>query len=98
MRKVSSDERGERKRAVITGHERLWTSRPRPDRASWEQPHGRRGSLSLESATVAQSRPNAPSPTTRTCAMTHSNPCIDKLFRDARTHNAWLDKPINDDT
>jgi nitroreductase len=30
--------------------------------------------------------------------MTHSNPCIDKLFRDARTHNAWLDKPVSDET
>ena len=30
--------------------------------------------------------------------MTHSNPCIDKLFRDAHTHNAWLDKPVSDET
>src|SRR5438309_6460849 len=30
--------------------------------------------------------------------MTRSNPCIDKLFRDARTHNAWLDKPVSDET
>ena len=30
--------------------------------------------------------------------MTRSNPCIDKLFRDARTHNAWVDKPVNDET
>jgi nitroreductase len=30
--------------------------------------------------------------------MSRSNPCIDKLFRDARTHNAWLDKPVSDET
>ena len=30
--------------------------------------------------------------------MTHSNLCIDRLFRDARTHNAWLDKPVSDET
>ena len=29
--------------------------------------------------------------------MTDSNPCIDKLFRDARTHGAWLDKPVSDE-
>jgi hypothetical protein len=23
---------------------------------------------------------------------------LDQLFRDARTHNAWLDKPVTDDT
>src|SRR6202171_2993430 len=30
--------------------------------------------------------------------MTDSNPCIDQLFRDARTHGAWLDKPVSDET
>jgi hypothetical protein len=30
--------------------------------------------------------------------MTRSNPCIDKLLRDARNHNAWLDKPVGDET
>src|SRR5882757_4615882 len=30
--------------------------------------------------------------------MATPNSCIDKLFRDARTHNAWLDKPVNDET
>jgi len=30
--------------------------------------------------------------------MVGSNACIDKLFRDARTHNAWLDKPVGDET
>jgi len=24
--------------------------------------------------------------------------CLDLIFRNARTHNAWLDKPIGDDT
>ena len=24
--------------------------------------------------------------------------CIDKLFREARTHSAWLDKPVSDET
>ena len=23
---------------------------------------------------------------------------LDKIFRKARTHNAWLDKPVTDDT
>ena len=26
------------------------------------------------------------------------NGCIDKLFREARTHAAWLDKPVSDET
>ena len=30
--------------------------------------------------------------------MATSNDCIDRLFRNARTHSAWLDKPIADDT
>jgi 3-hydroxypropanoate dehydrogenase len=30
--------------------------------------------------------------------MATPNSCIDKLFRDARTHNAWLDKPVSDET
>jgi AraC-like DNA-binding protein len=30
--------------------------------------------------------------------MVGSNVCIDKLFRDARTHDAWLDKPVTDET
>jgi 3-hydroxypropanoate dehydrogenase len=30
--------------------------------------------------------------------MPHSNPCIEKLFRDARSHGAWLDKPVSDET
>ena len=30
--------------------------------------------------------------------MTEASICIDKLFRQARTHNAWLDKPVSDDT
>jgi 3-hydroxypropanoate dehydrogenase len=30
--------------------------------------------------------------------MTSPNSCIDKLFRDARTHSAWLDKPVSDET
>ena len=24
--------------------------------------------------------------------------CLDLIFRNARTHNAWLDKPVSDDT
>lgn len=27
-----------------------------------------------------------------------SDDCLDTLFRDARTHNVWLDKPVTDDT
>ena len=30
--------------------------------------------------------------------MTSPNGCIDKLFRDARTHGAWLAKPVSDET
>src|ERR1700680_1126086 len=30
--------------------------------------------------------------------MVTSNNCIDKLFRDARTHSAWIDKPVSDET
>src|SRR3979490_363674 len=30
--------------------------------------------------------------------MATPNGCIDKLFRDARTHSAWLDKPVSDET
>lgn len=30
--------------------------------------------------------------------MTDSNACIDRLFREARTHSAWLDKPVSDET
>src|SRR5438552_10653157 len=30
--------------------------------------------------------------------MAISNNCIDKLFRDARTHNAWVDKTVSDET
>src|SRR5438477_413288 len=30
--------------------------------------------------------------------MTRSDLCIDQLFRDARTHNGWLDKPVSDKT
>ena len=30
--------------------------------------------------------------------MAGSNACIDKLFRDARTHSAWLDKRVSDET
>jgi len=29
--------------------------------------------------------------------MASSNPCIDKLFYNARTHSAWTDKPITDE-
>jgi 3-hydroxypropanoate dehydrogenase len=29
--------------------------------------------------------------------MVGSNACIAQLFREARTHNAWLDKPVSDD-
>ena len=32
-----------------------------------------------------------------TTTMTDSNQCIDKLFRNARTHSAWIDKPILDE-
>src|ERR1700681_2494162 len=34
----------------------------------------------------------------RTGAMPLSNPCIENLFRDARSHGAWLDKPVSDET
>ena len=27
-----------------------------------------------------------------------SNEALDQLFRDARTHNVWLDRPVSDDT
>ena len=30
--------------------------------------------------------------------MTTSKPCIDKLFRNARTHSAWTDKRVSDET
>ena len=30
--------------------------------------------------------------------MAGSNVCMDKLFRDARTHSAWLDRPVTDET
>src|SRR2546421_80576 len=30
--------------------------------------------------------------------MARSDLCIDQLFRDARTHSAWLDKPVSDET
>src|SRR5258708_20008213 len=30
--------------------------------------------------------------------MTRSSPCIDKLVRNARTHSAWIDKPVSDET
>ena len=29
--------------------------------------------------------------------MTDPASCIDQLFRNARSHNAWLDKPVSDD-
>lgn len=29
--------------------------------------------------------------------MTDPASCIDRLFRNARSHNAWLDKPVSDD-
>jgi 3-hydroxypropanoate dehydrogenase len=27
-----------------------------------------------------------------------NDPCLDLIFRNARTHNAWLDKPVSDET
>jgi 3-hydroxypropanoate dehydrogenase len=27
-----------------------------------------------------------------------ADPALDLIFRDARTHNGWLDKPVDDDT
>ncbi len=30
--------------------------------------------------------------------MASSNPCIEQMFHEARTHNAWLAKPISDET
>lgn len=30
--------------------------------------------------------------------MAGASVCIDQLFREARTHTAWLDKPVSDDT
>src|ERR1700688_2430049 len=30
--------------------------------------------------------------------MTHSSLCIDKLFRAARPHSGWLEKPVSDET
>ena len=30
--------------------------------------------------------------------MASADPCIDKLFYKARSHNAWLDKPVTDQT
>ena len=30
--------------------------------------------------------------------MTSSNPCIDKVFRSGRTHSAWTNKPVSDET
>ncbi len=30
--------------------------------------------------------------------MASSNPCIEKLFLNARTHSAWIDKPVTDET
>jgi len=30
--------------------------------------------------------------------MASSNPCIEKLFHNARTHSAWIDKPVTDET
>ncbi len=30
--------------------------------------------------------------------MATPNGCIDRLCRDSRTHNAWLDKPVSDET
>jgi 3-hydroxypropanoate dehydrogenase len=30
--------------------------------------------------------------------MASSNPCIEKLFYNARTHSAWIDKPVTDET
>ncbi|MDQ6618314.1 MAG: hypothetical protein M3Z31_01205 [Pseudomonadota bacterium] len=30
--------------------------------------------------------------------MSQADACIDKLFRHARSHNAWLDKPVGVDT
>lgn len=30
--------------------------------------------------------------------MSDAHPYIDRLFLEARTHNAWLDKPVSDDT
>lgn len=30
--------------------------------------------------------------------MAGTNACIEELFRNARTHNAWLDKPVTDET
>ena len=30
--------------------------------------------------------------------MASSNPCIEKLFLNARTHGAWIDKPVTDET
>jgi 3-hydroxypropanoate dehydrogenase len=31
-------------------------------------------------------------------SMTSPNPCIDQLFRNARTHSAWTDKPVSEET
>jgi 3-hydroxypropanoate dehydrogenase len=30
--------------------------------------------------------------------MASSNPCIEQMFHEPRTHNAWLDKPVPDET
>jgi len=30
--------------------------------------------------------------------MASSNPCIEKIFLNARTHSAWIDKPVTDET
>jgi hypothetical protein len=36
--------------------------------------------------------------TEETNAMASSNPCIEKQFYNARTHSAWIDKPVTDET
>jgi hypothetical protein len=33
-----------------------------------------------------------------THTMASSNPCIEKQFYNARTHSAWIDKPVTEET
>src|SRR5947208_13054319 len=48
--------------------------------------------MALKTFNVSRQSPN------QEYNMTSPNGCIDKLLRDARTHSAWLDKPVSDET
>src|SRR5258708_29531313 len=52
----------------------------------------------LHVAIPSDPRPSTPGPLHARIRCMANDPCLDLIFRNARTHAAWLDKPVSDET